>query len=69
VGAARIARLAVNLRERFWADGRTIGPATVNGEPGLCVRDGDRLVATLSIATDGARIHAVYAVVNPEKLV
>jgi RNA polymerase sigma-70 factor (ECF subfamily) len=68
-GAARIARLAVNLRERFWADGRTIGPATVNGEPGLCVRDGDRLVATLSIATDGARIHAVYAVVNPEKLV
>jgi RNA polymerase sigma-70 factor (ECF subfamily) len=67
-GAARIARLAVNLRERFWADGRTIEPATVNGEPGLCVRDGARLVATLSIATDGARILAVYAVVNPDKL-
>jgi hypothetical protein len=32
------------------------------------VRDGDRLVATLSIATDGARILAVYAVVNPDKL-
>jgi RNA polymerase sigma-70 factor (ECF subfamily) len=67
-GAARIARLAVNLRERFWADGRTIEPAVVNGEPGLCVRDGDRLVATLSIATDGERILAVYAVVNPDKL-
>ncbi len=67
-GAARIARLAVNLRERFWADGRTIEPAIVNGEPGLCVRDGDRLVATLSIATDGERILAVYAVVNPDKL-
>jgi RNA polymerase sigma-70 factor (ECF subfamily) len=67
-GAARIARLAVNLRERFWADGRTMAPATVNGEPGLCVRDGDRLVATLSIATDGDRILAVYAVVNPDKL-
>jgi RNA polymerase sigma-70 factor, ECF subfamily len=67
-GSARIARLAVNLRERFWADGRTMEPATVNGEPGLCVRDGDRLVATLSIATDGDRILAVYAVVNPDKL-
>jgi RNA polymerase sigma-70 factor, ECF subfamily len=67
-GAARIARLAVTLRERFWADGRTLGPATVNGEPGLCVRDGERLVATLSIATDGDRILAVYAVVNPDKL-
>ena len=67
-GAARIARLAIGLRERFWADGRTIEPAVVNGEPGLCVRDGDRLVATLSIATDGARILAVYAVVNPDKL-
>jgi RNA polymerase sigma-70 factor, ECF subfamily len=67
-GAARIARLAVGLRARFWAEGRTIGPATVNGEPGLWVRDGDRLVATLSIATDGERILAVYAVVNPDKL-
>jgi RNA polymerase sigma-70 factor (ECF subfamily) len=67
-GAARIARLAVGLRERFWADGRTIEPAVVNGEPALCVRDGERLVATLSIATDGRRILAVYAVVNPDKL-
>jgi hypothetical protein len=32
------------------------------------VRDGDRLIATLSIATDGRRILAVYAVVNPDKL-
>ena len=67
-GAARIARLAVGLRERFWADGRTMEPALVNGEPGILVRDGERLVATLSIATDGVRILAVYAVVNPDKL-
>jgi RNA polymerase sigma-70 factor (ECF subfamily) len=67
-GAARIARLAVGLRERFWADGRTMEPALVNGEPGILVRDGDRLVATLSIATDGVRILGVYAVVNPDKL-
>ena len=35
---------------------RTIEVATVNGEPGLCIRDGDRLTATMSIATDGERI-------------
>jgi hypothetical protein len=38
-------------------------------ETDLCIRDGDRLTATMSIATDGERIFAVYAVVNPDKLV
>ena len=42
--------------------------ATINGETGLCIRDGDRLTATLSILTDGEHIQAVYAVVNPDKL-
>jgi RNA polymerase sigma-70 factor (ECF subfamily) len=67
-GASRIARLAIGLREKFWAPGRTMELATVNGEIGLCIRDGDRLVATMSIATDGEHILAVYAVVNPDKL-
>jgi RNA polymerase sigma-70 factor, ECF subfamily len=68
VGADRIAKLVIGLREKFWAVGRTMEIATINGEAGLCVRDGDRLTATLSIATDGERILAVYAVVNPDKL-
>jgi RNA polymerase sigma-70 factor (ECF subfamily) len=67
-GGARIARLVVGLREKFWAVGRTLEIATVNGEPGLCIRDGNRLIATMSIDTDGQRIFAVYAVVNPDKL-
>jgi RNA polymerase sigma-70 factor (ECF subfamily) len=67
-GAERIARLVIGLREKFWAPDRTIEIATVNGETGLCLRDGQRLTATLSIATDGERILAVYAVVNPDKL-
>jgi RNA polymerase sigma-70 factor (ECF subfamily) len=58
----------IGLREKFWAVDRTVEIATVNGETGLCVRDGNRLAAVLSIATDGERILAVYAVVNPEKL-
>ena len=58
----------IGLREKFWAPDRTIEIATVNGETGLCLRDGQRLIATLSIATDGERILDVYAVVNPDKL-
>jgi RNA polymerase sigma-70 factor (ECF subfamily) len=68
VGNDRIARLVIGLREKFWAPGRTLEVATVNGEAGLRIRDGNRLTATMSIATDGERIFAVYAVVNPDKL-
>lgn len=67
-GLDRIVTLVINLREKFWAADRTIELASINGETGLVVRDGGRLVATMSIATDGELIHAVYAVVNPDKL-
>ena len=68
VGAHRIARLAIGLREKFWTHDRTMKIASVNGETGLCIVDGDRLTAVMTIATDGERILAVYAVVNPDKL-
>ena len=68
VGADRIARLVMSLHERFWANGHTLEIATINGEAGLRLRDGDRLIATMSIATDGEQIFNVYAVVNPDKL-
>jgi len=67
-GADRIARLSIGLREKFWSNDRTMKIAAVNGETGLCIYDGDRLTAVMTIATDGDRIHAVYAVVNPDKL-
>jgi len=67
-GADRIARLVIGLREKFWAADRSLHVETVNGETALCMRDGARLTATISIATDGEHIHAVYAVVNPDKL-
>ena len=68
VGADRIAHLVIGLREKFWQAGWRFERAVINGETGLCVLDGERLVATLSIATDGRQIQAVYAVVNPDKL-
>lgn len=68
VGADRISRLVLGLRKKFWAAGRRMEIGTLNGEPGLAIRDDDRLTAALSIATDGERILAVYAVLNPDKL-
>ena len=68
VGADRIARFAISLREKLWPANRTIGFVTINGETGLAIRDGDHLTAVMSIATDGHQILAVYAVVNPDKL-
>jgi RNA polymerase sigma-70 factor (ECF subfamily) len=68
VGADRIAKLVINLREKFWAEDRHVDIAAINGETGLRIRDGNRLTATISIATDGTHIQAVYAVVNPDKL-
>jgi RNA polymerase sigma-70 factor (ECF subfamily) len=68
LGADRIARLVVGLREKFWQPNRRFAIALVNGETALCLLDGERLVATMSIATDGRQIQAVYTVLNPEKL-
>jgi hypothetical protein len=56
------------LRDKFWAANRTMELTTINGETGLSIRDGGHLTATMSIETDGDRIFAVYAVVNPDKL-
>ena len=67
-GAARIVKLVLGLRDKFWAADRAIEMATVNGEPGLWIHDAGQPVAAMSFETDGARVVAVFAVVNPEKL-
>ena len=54
------------MRER--PEGRRFEIGLVNGEVGLLLVDEDRLIATISMATDGRQIQAVYAVVNPDKL-
>ena len=68
LGADRIARLVIGLRQKFWVAGRHFEITVVNGETALCLLDGQRLVATMSIATDGQHIQAVYTVLNPDKL-
>jgi RNA polymerase sigma-70 factor (ECF subfamily) len=68
VGADRITRLVIGIWDRFWGADRSLEVATINGETGLILRRGGQTTGTLSIATDGERILAVYAVVNPDKL-
>ncbi|MBI1365037.1 MAG: RNA polymerase sigma-70 factor [Alphaproteobacteria bacterium] len=69
-GADRIARFLVGIRRKAKTRGVKFRHAfaRVNGEPAILQFSGDLLDATISIATDGARISAVYLVRNPEKL-
>jgi RNA polymerase sigma-70 factor, ECF subfamily len=68
VGNDRIARFVIRLRERFLGPTHTFDVTTVNNEAAICLRDGTRVVATISIGADAKHIFAVYAVVNPDKL-
>ena len=68
VGAERIVKLVLGLQAQFYRNKATLHLALVNGETGLCVRVDGRLTGVLAVESDGDRILAVYAVVNPEKL-
>jgi RNA polymerase sigma-70 factor (ECF subfamily) len=68
VGVDQIMKVVIGLRRKSWPADRVLELATINGEPGLCVRDGGRLTAVMAFDTDGGQIVSVYAVVNPDKL-
>jgi RNA polymerase sigma-70 factor (ECF subfamily) len=68
LGADRIARLVIGFQHRLQSDGATMELVDVNGETGLLVRVDGRILGIMAIESDGERIHAVYAVVNPDKL-
>jgi RNA polymerase sigma-70 factor, ECF subfamily len=42
--------------------------ATVNGAPGLVLRDADGVLTVISFTVDGGRITALDVVRNPDKL-
>jgi RNA polymerase sigma-70 factor, ECF subfamily len=66
-GAERLTRFVLGIARRV--HGRaTYQVAPINGEAGLIIRLDGRLHWILSIDTDGARILAVYNVLNPQKL-
>jgi RNA polymerase sigma-70 factor (ECF subfamily) len=68
VGVEAIVRLLLGLRRNYWTSDRVLEFVTVNGEPGLCIRDGGQLKAVMAFDTDGGQIASVYAVLNPDKL-
>jgi RNA polymerase sigma-70 factor (ECF subfamily) len=68
VGGGQIVRLMLGLRRNYWAADRVLEISMVNGEPGLCIRDGGRLTAVMAFDTDEEQIVSVYAVLNPDKL-
>jgi RNA polymerase sigma-70 factor, ECF subfamily len=67
-GAERIVKVIIGLHNRLHSDIARLELVEINGETGLCLRTDGRITAVLSIESDGERIHAVYAVVNPDKL-
>jgi RNA polymerase sigma-70 factor (ECF subfamily) len=66
-GADLVVRFVLGLWRRR-PERTTLRVATVNGEAGLLLEIGGRLESVVAVDTDGARIRAVFNVVNPEKL-
>jgi RNA polymerase sigma-70 factor (ECF subfamily) len=66
-GADRIVRFLLRL-ERKARRRATRRIVWINGEPAIATYVGDRLFSTVSLETDGERVLAFYAVLNPDKL-
>jgi RNA polymerase sigma-70 factor, ECF subfamily len=68
-GAERVARLLLGLARRGAAAGIRVGPADINGHPGLLATDPDgRLLGVLAIDVADGRVQTVRSIVNPDKL-
>lgn len=66
-GADAIARLFVGIARKADAAGEAEF-AEVNGWPALVLRRDGQVTDVLGIETDGAQIHAVHLICNPDKL-
>lgn len=68
VGSMMVARfiLAVTSAQ---PPGTTVEEAEVNGAPAIVVKVPGRVAAVIMIDTDGERIHSVFGVANPDKLI
>ena len=64
-GAGRVAAALLALTRR---PPRQISMATVNGAPGLVLRDTDGVLSVISFTVDCGRIAAIDVVRNPDKL-
>ena len=69
VGADWVARFCIKVTRKA-ADSRRVVPASINGDPGVIVYDGDEIDAVLAFEVDasGDRVAAIWIVRAPEKL-
>lgn len=69
-GHDAVARLILGLaRKNLDLAAMTVEPTTVNGGPGLILREGSGILQVIGFAIDGAGdIAAIYVVRNPDKL-
>jgi RNA polymerase sigma-70 factor, ECF subfamily len=67
VGAEAVARAVVALSGRASID--SLDETELNGAPAIVLRSQGRPFVVIMIDADGDRIHQIYAVANPDKLV
>jgi RNA polymerase sigma-70 factor (ECF subfamily) len=67
-GGASVVRFLLGVLRAVARERLELTKIVVNGETGLAVHADGRLVAVMSLATDGQRILGVYSVLNPDKL-
>ena len=67
VGGMAVAQFIIAVN-RTLPDSASAEVIELNGAPGLVLKAHGRAVVAIVIETDGERIHAVFAVSNPEKL-
>jgi RNA polymerase sigma-70 factor (ECF subfamily) len=68
LGSQAVAQFIIAVTRTLPADG-TADIIELNGAPGLVLKVGGRAVVAIVIETDGERIHSVFGVSNPDKLV
>lgn len=69
LGAVQITRALVAFGRMGEELGATLGPAIVNGQPGVVAVDGDgRLLSVLGVDVLDGRVHRLHSIVNPDKL-
>lgn len=66
-GARAAHRLAIGIARRAAGQWRA-SVESINGEPGVVIRCGERIHAAMTLVSDGQRVVTIYSVVNPYKL-
>lgn len=67
-GAMRVAKVIARGAQRFRPEGAVIRLTKINGQPGVIAYLNDRALGAVVLDIRHDRIHAIYAVANPEKL-